>query len=403
MSAVLSAFEQRVVGLIEDRGPSLPTQLAEHVAIPTGYNHTRGLDEYRGILTDRLRGLGAEIELREGVARPEWIGTSGWVDENPPPTAICTRKTEDAPRVLIAGHLDTVFDPAGKFLTMSTSADCKTANGPGVVDMKGGILIAITALEALAEAGVDIPWTFTLNSDEETGTYCSAHILAEVAKRHEFGLALEPALPGGELAVERKGSGQFKVEAFGKSAHAGRAFFEGVSAVYGLAHAMVALEGMSSEADGVTVNVGPLKGGEATNAVPEYAMALGNARFPTPELGEALGARLDALATASGAIPGIAVHRAFSRPAKPLTPEVEALALRARGCAERLGQRLPFASTGGVCDGNNLQAAGLPTIDTLGVRGGDLHRTSEWIELASLVERSQLFALLLMDLHGLSE
>jgi glutamate carboxypeptidase len=109
---------------------------------------------------------------------------------------------------------------------------------------------------------------------------------------------------------------------------------------------------------------------------------------------------MDALQTDDKAMPRVVIRRSFNRPAKPLTPETEALAQTARRVAESLGQKLPFASTGGVCDGNIMQAAGLPTIDTLGVRGGDLHRTTEWIELRSLVERSQLMACLLMELHG---
>jgi glutamate carboxypeptidase len=166
-----------------------------------------------------------------------------------------------------------------------------------------------------------------------------------------------------------------------------------------LARTLTALERLSDAETGVTVNVGPLKGGEATNAVPDYAAAWGNVRFPTKELGDRLGAAMDGLSDEAGALPRVEIRRSFSRPAKPLIPETEALALRARAAAEDLGQELPFAHTGGVCDGNIMQDAGLPTIDTLGVRGGDLHRTSEWIDLSSLVERSQLLAVLLLRLN----
>jgi glutamate carboxypeptidase len=133
--------------------------------------------------------------------------------------------------------------------------------------------------------------------------------------------------------------------------------------------------------------------------VPDRARAWGNVRFTNAEVGEDLGRALQAMATPDGDLPRIEVRRSFNRPAKPLTPATEALALRARGVAEDLGQKLPFGRTGGVCDGNNLQAAGLPTIDTLGVRGGGLHTPQEWIELASLVERCQLLAVLIMRLQ----
>jgi glutamate carboxypeptidase len=399
---VNQSVRESVCKAISKRETLMREQLAAHVAIPTGYNNTAGLDEYRGVLTDRLTALGADLQFLPGTPREPWLKPQGTISDDVPSMAVLRKHASggQAPKVMIAGHLDTVFDPAGAFREMSIAPDGTTATGPGVVDMKGGILIAVTALEALAEAGLDIPWTFTLNSDEETGSYFSHAALHEVATQHQIGLALEPALPGGELAIERRGSGQFMVEVRGRSAHAGRAFFEGVSAVYGLAHALAAIEQLSDEQAGVSVNVGPLEGGIATNVVPDYAAAWGNVRYPTEGAADALGAKMDALQTDDDAMPRVVIRRSFNRPAKPLIPETEALAQTARRVAESLGQRLPFASTGGVCDGNIMQAAGLPTIDTLGVRGGDLHRTTEWIELRSLVERSQLMACLLMELHA---
>ena len=135
----------------------------------------------------------------------------------------------------------------------------------------------------------------------------------------------------------------------------------------------------------------------ATNVVPDRARAWGNVRFPSPQIADELAEGLDALATppTSESLPRVTVHRSFNRPAKPLTPATRALAEAAWSVAESLGQRLPFGKTGGVCDGNILQDAGLPTIDTLGVRGGGLHTPQEWIEIASLVERCQLLAVLI--------
>jgi glutamate carboxypeptidase len=212
------------------------------------------------------------------------------------------------------------------------------------------------------------------------------------------GLVVEPALPDGSLATQRMGAGQFRIETFGRSAHVGRAFAEGVSAVTALGRILVEIAGMSDPDRGRIVNVGPLKGGDVTNAVADYASCWGNVRFADEAAGDDLGRMLDALATTDDAMPRVVVRRTWNRPAKPLTDAVEALAQRARGAAEDLGQSLPFSATGGVCDGNILQHAGLPTIDTLGVRGGNLHRTDEFIELASLVERCQLLAVLIARL-----
>jgi glutamate carboxypeptidase len=375
------------------------SDLARHVAIPTGAGHDAGLDEYRGLILDRLRAIGGTVEMRPGDARPVWLEFGSHPDDSaptrqPPMAAVVRLPVGAGPRILIACHLDTVFDPHGSFQRMTIARDGATAVGPGVVDMKGGVLTTINALEALAGAGVGCNITLALTSDEETGSYASNRLLRELAREADIGIATEPALPGGGLVVERSGSGQFRVEARGRSAHVGRAFTEGVSAVTALAKAVVRIGELPEPERGLILNIGPLLGGSASNAVPELARAWGNVRFPTGAIADELAAMLAELQTAPDAMPSVRIDCSFNRPAKPKTPAVERLALLARAGAESLGQAMPFASTGGVCDGNILQDEGLPTIDTLGVRGGGLHTPNEWIDLSSLVERSQLMAVL---------
>lgn len=395
----LTVDEQRVCGLIEGRSAALLDDLRLHVALPTGGRNTPALDESRERLCSRLEALGATTTMAAGDPAPDWL--YGRDPEAPaPPTAVCARLRGNAPRVLIAGHLDTVHDPEGDFRMLSIAPGGKTATGPGCVDMKGGLVIAVAALEALEEAGIDCSWSFLLNSDEETGSYHSDEALAAAGRSHDVGIALEPALPGGELAVERAGSGQFCIRAHGRAAHVGREFIKGVSAVTCLAERLVRAAELPDPERNLIVSVGPLRGGSATNAVPDLAEAWGNVRYPDEAGARELEAALDALATSRDELPWVEVLRSFNRPAKPLTAGTEKLALVARGAAESLGQRLPFAKTGGVCDGNQLQAVGLPTIDTLGVRGGGLHTPEEWIDLTSLVERCQLLAVVMARLAG---
>lgn len=395
----LSALETRLCGGIAARHAALLDDLRVHVALPTGMNHTPGLDETRGLLTRRLGALGAQTRLAPGVPKDDWLYDSGAdADRTPPPTAVCLRHRDTARcAVLLSGHLDTVHGPHGPFRGLTVAADGKTATGPGCVDMKGGLVIAVHALEALEEAGIAASWGFVMNSDEETGSYHSdATLREEAAAGYGAGLALEPAMADGGLVVQRPGSGQFMLETTGIAAHVGRDFRHGVSAIVSMAECIQNVHAMADPDRGIIANVGIVRGGTATNVVPDRAQAWGNVRFPTPEQGAELDGALRGMARDS--VAGVRVRTSFNRPAKPLTPATERLALMARAAAEDLGQQLPFGKTGGVCDGNNLQAAGLPTIDTLGIRGEGLHTPTEWIELASLVERCQLLAVLIARL-----
>lgn len=397
----LTDIDRRLCELIEARADQLLAQLVEHVAIPTGHNYTTGLDQYRDLLIERFSALGAVIEHIPGQPRPDWLEQPGAGSASPaslasiPPVVLAKHHLGTSPCILIVGHLDTVHDPHGSFQKLNVDRSAGIAVGPGCVDMKGGVLIAITALQVLAEAGVDLNWTVLLNSDEEMGSFHSEAALREAASGHDLGIVLEPALADGSLAIKRMGSGQFKIEVHGQSAHVGRAFADGESAVNKLARIITALSKLADPDHGMIVNVGPLQGGAATNIVADYAACWGNVRFADAQKGEQLAVAIDALSTSADAMPRVIVHRNWNRPAKPQTEAVRQFAHAAAAAADDLHQSLPFASTGGVCDGNILQAAGLPTLDTLGVRGGNLHRPDEFVELASLVERCQLLALLL--------
>lgn len=398
----LNTLEREIAAAVESRRDALLADLKLHVGIPTGGNNIPALDESRSIFLERLARLGATTSIVPGDPKPDWLlGASGGPV---PPTGIASRASREPglTRILIAGHLDTVHDPAGPFQSLTINADNKTAVGPGCVDMKGGLVIAAAALEVLHDLKIDCAWSFLLNSDEETGSYHSEAAIRAAARTHDLALALEPALPDGSLVVERAGSGQFKVETYGKSAHVGRDFTSGVSAVTALANVLVELSKLPEPARGMIVNVGPIKGGEVTNAVPDFAQAWGNVRFPNPDGCDELARRIDALATPADApadrLPRVVIKRSFNRPAKPLTPGVQFLADSAKAAAGDLGQPMPFGKTAGVCDGNILQDEGLPCIDTVGVRGGGLHTPSEWIDLPSLVERCQLLAILISRL-----
>lgn len=399
---MLTAVEQRVCRDIAQRESDLLADLRLHVGLPTGGGNRSALDESRERLTTRAAALGAAVEFVPGAPRPAWLYLRD-EDEAALPTAVCRRLGSNSAgrEFLISGHLDTVHDPAGPFRELTVEPDGKKGIGPGVVDMKGGLVIALAALEAIHSVGEALNWTLMLNADEETGSFSSARAIADeaaqAASRGGLGIALEPAAAGGALVVERAGSGQFMIEARGRAAHVGRDFASGVSAVTALAHVIATLAQASRPAEGLIVNVGPLQGGTATNVVPDLARAWGNVRVSSVEQQREFEQVLRH-ACETGRLPGSTVvsQCVFSRPCKPCTPEVTRFAEHCRSCAASLGQKLPFTRTSGVCDGNNMQAAGLTTLDTLGVRGGGLHTPEEWIELPSLVERCQLLAVVML-------
>ncbi|MBX3408031.1 MAG: M20/M25/M40 family metallo-hydrolase [Phycisphaeraceae bacterium] len=432
----LSESESRVCRSIEQRRSALLDDLRLHVGLPTGSGgaNSPALDETRERLCTRLKAVGAVCQLVPGDPRPDWLYTgdsnaAAGSDPRPvPPTAVCrigdwnsgamkNAAAADARAIMLAGHLDTVHDPRGAFRELAVSADGNRATGPGCADMKGGLVIAMAAMEALAECGALPRVSVVLNSDEETGSYHSAKAIVEEAARVAaaggsgggggggggggMGLALEPAMSDGGLVVERAGSAQFIIEAFGRSAHVGRDFTSGVSAVNALAVAINRVAAMPRPHEGFVLNIGPIRGGKTTNSVPDSAAAWGNARFPSHAAWLEIERRLMDLQREPG-VEGatIKVRTALARPAKPLTPETQNLAILAREVSQEFGMPLPFGKTGGVCDGNLMQAAGLPTIDTMGVKGGGLHTTDEWIDLTTLVARCQMLAVVMMRVGG---
>lgn len=397
---MFDAVERRLVDALASRRNAMERDLAEWVAIPTCSGHEEGIARFRKIVRARLEALGAAMSEIAGDPKPAWIVQPGQRGDAPPPVALRAVAREGLGRaVLLTGHLDTVHDPFGSFKEL-THLSASRAEGPGAIDMKGGLVVLIHTLEVLAEAGVRPAWTVLLNSDEETGSLHSQRAIRAEARACAaaggLGLAMEPALPDGSLVLERLGSATFRIECEGRAAHAGRDFAQGVSAVNALATKILDAAKLVDLDAGTVVNIGPLEGAKATNIVADRARAWGNARFRDAAREELVKQGLFALATApDAALPRTRVEYESNRPAKPETAAVRALAEEVRAIGAELGQSVGFGKSGGVSDGNLMQAEGLPTIDTMGPIGGNLHRTDEYIDLDSLVPRAATLAILL--------
>jgi len=307
----------------------------------------------------------------------------------------------DAPvQVVLTGHYDTVFGADSGFQTVVTRPD-GALNGPGVADMKGGISVMLAALEAFEThpARHGVGWTVLLSPDEEIGSPASAPLLAELGAAGHVGMTYEPALADGTMAGARKGSGNFHLIVTGKAAHAGRAFHEGANAVAGAAIIAAALHALNGQREGVTVNVAKIAGGGPLNVVADNAVVRFNVRVPDTASADWVTDSIRAIA-ASPPLPGLTLdlHGGMTRAPKPMDASQTALFEAVREAGSLLGQTIAWTPSGGVCEGNNLHAAGLPNIDTLGVRGGDIHSDQEFAWPDSFVERAQLSALILCKL-----
>jgi len=372
-------------------------QVEAWAAINSGSRNLAGLDAMASALAEAFAPLGGVV-TRVPAAAVDSVDASGRVVALAHGDNLHIVKRPEAPvRVLLTGHMDTVFAADHPFQSLRW-IDADTLNGPGVADMKGGIAVMLAALGALeaSEFAPDIGWEVVLNSDEEVSSPGSAPLLAAAAQRCHLGLTFEPALPDGTLAGARKGSGNFSAVVSGRAAHAGREPEKGRNAV--LAAADLALRLKALTAADLTVNPAKIDGGGPNNIVPDHAVLRWNMRPSTPAAEVRARAAIDALVAEVAAAHEVQihVHGHFARPPKPLDANQARLFELVRDCGAALGLAIGWRDTGGVCDGNNLAATGLAVVDTLGPRGGAIHSADEFLCVDSLVERAQLAALVLM-------
>jgi glutamate carboxypeptidase len=303
-------------------------------------------------------------------------------------------------QLLFTGHMDTVYGADHPFQETRWLED-GLLNGPGVADMKGGLAVMLAALKAVEKsaAAQSIGYEVIINSDEEVGSPASASLLSRAATDKRAALTYEPsALPDGTLAGARPGSGNFSFIVKGRAAHAGRNPEDGRNAI--VAASELALRLAMSKTPGLSINPAKIDGGSPNNVVPELAILRVNMRPRTTDDQE-IAARLIAKAldeTAAAHDVFIEAHGGFGRPPKPLTEEAEALFALVKKAGDDLGQMVAWQPSGGVCDGNNIAACGVPVVDTMGVRGGKIHSAEEFLITESLAERAALSALTILRL-----
>jgi glutamate carboxypeptidase len=398
----LNADEQALVDWLPPREQEMVELLEQLTITNSGSMNKAGVGEIAEFFSAELRQLGFGVTTLPGerIDMPSCPGSDYSIDVA---DHLLATKPGNGTRLLLMGHMDTVFPPFAPFQDFRQDGD--TVYGPGVADMKGGLVVMLYALKALDEAGDldDMAITVLLNSDEEIGSLSSRKFLEQQAREHDYGLVYE-STGTDTLVRERKGLGQARFVVNGVASHAGGAHEQGRSAIKELAYKIVEIENMTDYETGLTVNVGVVSGGEARNTIAPCAEAFVDLRYPTPEHGEQALQQFESIFSQVYSYPvdsgELSTDRWVNlhRPPKIATAESDYLLEKTQSIGRLLGQELGVTDSGGGTDGSLTQAVGLPTLDSLGIAGTGAHSNREQARLSSLVERAQLSAVLIRRL-----
>lgn len=346
------------------------------VNLEAGTSNPEGVTQAACVMKQLFESIGFKAEL---VDLGPQVG-KGLIATNRP----------NAPRydVMLNGHLDTVF-PKGEAKKRPFHFDDAKAYGPGVLDCKAGILSIYYGLKYAKKEDIDrLAIVVALNPDEETGSTASFPWLASIGRKAQRVLICEPARANGALVRARKGSGGFKVEFHGKTAHAGNNPQDGRNAAVAMMRFATALYDECNDfARGTTVNPGVIEGGKIVNAIPDHAAVTIDVRFWRDQDGENIESKLRELAAKSW-VEGVTaeVTKLFYIPAMPLSDAAKELDEHIAEAARRAGFQAEFVEAGGASDGNHIAESGVPVVDGCGPAGDNMHTDREFLELAS-VER----------------
>jgi len=338
-------------------------------------------------LSARCAEAGATVRREPPAAHPAGHIVAEWPGRGAP--------------VLLVGHFDTVW-AVGQLDRMPLRVADGRMFGPGVLDMKAGLAVALTAMQVLADLVPEAERprvTLVATSDEEVGSETSRALIEGLARQSVAALVLEPAIPGGALKTARKGVGEFDVIAHGVASHAGADPGAGVSAIHEIARQVTAIAGMADPSAGLSVNVGVIEGGTRSNVVAERARAVVDVRISRAADAARIAERMASLKPVDGRV-RLEVGGGINRPPMERTAGVGRLFDLARDVAQGWGEQLEEGATGGASDGNFTAAIGVPTLDGLGGVGEGPHALHEHAVIAYLPRRTALLAGLLARLAG---
>jgi glutamate carboxypeptidase len=377
-STVLAYFEAHRAEMLE-----FTRWLVEQESMSREPEATRQIAEKLG---ESLASSGAEVELLNDARYGSTLRAR--FDNG-------SDQSANGKQLLVVGHLDTVW-PIGTLAARPFRVEVDRAFGPGIFDMKAGVMLAAFAMRAITALGraTKRPTTLLMTCDEETGSHFSREIIEEEARRSHAALVLEPPIPGGTIKTGRKGVGEFELIIRGRPAHAGNDPRAGISAITEMAHQILAINKLNDYERGTTLNVGVARGGVLSNVIAAEAHAFIDMRFQTVEEGARI---TEAVSKLQPVLEGarIEVLGGINRPPLVRTVETGELFEDARRLAADIGYDLREGSVGGGSDGNFIAALGVPVLDGLGVDGAGAHAEHEHIIISDMPRRAALLTRLI--------
>ena len=377
-STVLSYFDAHSAEMLE-----FTRWLVEQESMSREAEATRRLAERLG---ERLASTGGSVELLDdprygSTLRARFNHAAG--------------ESQNGGHLLVVGHLDTVW-PLGTLAARPFRVEEDRAFGPGIFDMKSGVMLAAFAVRAIRELGRKTrrPTTLLMTCDEETGSHFSRDIIEDEGRQARAALVMEPPIPGGTIKTGRKGVGEFELIVRGRPAHAGNDPRAGISAITEMAHQILAINQLNDYERGTTVNVGVARGGVLSNVIAAEAHAFVDMRFRTVDEGERI---TKALSDLKPVLDGARLELlgGINRPPLVRTPETGELFDQAKQLASEIGFELNEGSVGGGSDGNFIAALGVPVLDGLGVDGAGAHAEHEHIIISDIPRRAALLTRLI--------
>lgn len=379
-------IERAVLDWLDAQGDAMVEFLEELVNIDSGSRQKSGVDQVGARLRDFFKAYDLPCETMHDAHYGDVIH--------------CGPTTGEGKPVLLLGHRDTVF-PRGEASRRPFFIKEGRAYGPGVADMKGGLVMNAYVLAGFAKFGSPVPICGLFTGDEEIGSPFSRPIIEETARRSRAVFNAEPGRPSGAVVTGRKGGMFMRFDVAGKAAHAGANFDQGISAIEEIARKIISLHALSDRERGLTVNVGTVSGGLTVNTVAPHAFGEIDLRFIRPEDRDAAMQEVRAI-IATASVPGTRATLEVCSEFLPLVESQAGMQLYRHyaECGKELGLEIPNEFTGGCADSGFTAAVGTPTLCATGPIGGRAHTAEEYIDILSLVPRAQTLALAVARLEG---